>query len=427
MINKFSEALSQKVIAQRWPVFILCLGLSLGIGISGSNALIINNNGITTMFFDNAEAVKVLSTVFLGLLVFLFILLRSIVGTMAVLIVAAASSILSLGIFGWIGIELTPASSIAPALIMSLAVADAVHLIATMRYHTNKKLSRRDAIERSVKISFYPIIITSLTTALGFFGFILNKNTDMQNIGIIAIVGIFIALIFSVTFLPAIMTIWPARIRRDSENSLNLNISEKLCHYVLEKKIISNVAQIGFILFCLYSYLIFPHLNSLGLHVALFVIIISTIISLFFKQALYGVLCMLYGGGCIIAAHFIFDVTNLNAIMLPVIASIMAFGITVDNKIHLFMKANYALKNKGMQATEAVKYAYQTVGSELVSISILLLLSFASFYKSSLLFKTQLASFMLIVITLTLVIDFLIIPKTLEALLKKKKQHTEKD
>lgn len=70
-------------------------------------------------------------TMLVVILVFLTIMLRSILSVIATLIVIIGSVMATMGISGWAGMFLSTATVNVPTLIMTLAVADCVHVIAT--------------------------------------------------------------------------------------------------------------------------------------------------------------------------------------------------------------------------------------------------------------------------------------------------------
>ena len=107
-------------------------------------------------------------TMLLVILVFLTIMLRSVLSVVATLIVIISSVMATMGLSGWAGMFLSTATVNVPTLVMTLAVADCVHVITTMRQSMQNGFSKAHSIERSVSLNFIPILITSVTTAIGF-------------------------------------------------------------------------------------------------------------------------------------------------------------------------------------------------------------------------------------------------------------------
>ncbi len=147
----------------------------------------------------------------LGFIIFtLLILLRGISGTIATFIMIILSIVTAMGLAGWSGILLSPPVMSAPIMILTMAIADAVHLLVTMRHELAIGLSKNKAIIESMRINFRPILVTSLTTILGFLSLNFSDAPPFHDLGNIAAMGVAAAFILSITFLPAIVSILPA-------------------------------------------------------------------------------------------------------------------------------------------------------------------------------------------------------------------------
>jgi len=140
----------------------------------------------------------------------LLVLLRGISGTIATFIMIIMSIMTAMGLAGWSGILLSPPVMSAPIMILTMAVADAVHLLVTMRHELALGMKKNDAMIESMRINFRPIFVTSLTTILGFLSLNFSDAPPFHDLGNIAAMGVAAAFIFSITFLPAVVTILPA-------------------------------------------------------------------------------------------------------------------------------------------------------------------------------------------------------------------------
>ena len=114
---------------------------------------------------DNATLVPLMFGVVILSMVFL---LKTFSGTIATLVVVITSIAAAMGLAGWAGIFLTGPSAGAPTMILTLAVADCVHILTTFFYEMRQGVEKRKALADSLRINFRPIMLTSLTTAIGF-------------------------------------------------------------------------------------------------------------------------------------------------------------------------------------------------------------------------------------------------------------------
>jgi len=148
------------------------------------------------------------------LLLIMVIALRSIAGTIATLAVIGFSTITALGLAGYAGILLTPISVTAPTIILTLAIADSIHILITLRKHMRRGLGKQEALRESIRINAIPVFVTSLTTVVGFLGLNFSDSPPFRDLGNITAMGIAAAWIYSMTLLPAVMSLLPVRVRR---------------------------------------------------------------------------------------------------------------------------------------------------------------------------------------------------------------------
>ena len=150
-----------------------------------------------------------LGAIILGLIVFL----HTISGTVTTVLLLFMSIFAAMGTAGWLGIRLTPPTMSAPTMIMTLAVADSIHFLSTMLFRMRHGDSRNAAIVESLRINFHPIFLTSFTTAIGFLSMNFSDAPPFRDLGNITALGVTYAFVLSVTFLPAMISVLPVRVR----------------------------------------------------------------------------------------------------------------------------------------------------------------------------------------------------------------------
>ena len=141
--------------------------------------------------------------------VVLLLLLKGFSGTAATIILVICSIIIGMGAGGHFGIKLTPPSASAPIIILTIAIAGAVHLLVTMLQEIHKGMSKHDAIVESMRVNFMPIFLTTITTAMGFLSLNSSDAPPFGDLGNMSTFGVLGAFVLTVTFLPAIMFILP--------------------------------------------------------------------------------------------------------------------------------------------------------------------------------------------------------------------------
>lgn len=148
---------------------------------------------------------------YLLIIIALVALTRSAAATVATLGVIFLSVASTMGLVGWAGVKLTPTTSVAPTLIMTLAVADSIHILVTMLTNMRQGMSQREALVDSMRLNMQPVLLTSVTTAIGFLAMNFSDAPPFRELGNITALGIMAAFFFSITLLPATVSILPMR------------------------------------------------------------------------------------------------------------------------------------------------------------------------------------------------------------------------
>ena len=138
--------------------------------------------------------------------------LRSLWGAIGTLLIILMSVVAALGAIGWAGVVLEAGNMSATIIIMTLSVAHCVHVISTMQLIRRDGASRHRSITDSLRINVSPMFITSATTAIGFLSLNFSDPPPLRMLGNITATGVMIALVLSLTFLPAFLALTPSRI-----------------------------------------------------------------------------------------------------------------------------------------------------------------------------------------------------------------------
>jgi len=146
----------------------------------------------------------------------LYLLLRSVSAVLVTFVVIVMSIVAAMGLAGWLGFALTPPSASSPPIILTLAVADCVHILASMLHAMGKGTGKRAAMVESMRINMQPVFLTSLTTVIGFLSMNFSDAPPFRDLGNIVAIGVTAAYLLSVTLLPALTVSLPVRARREA-------------------------------------------------------------------------------------------------------------------------------------------------------------------------------------------------------------------
>lgn len=184
--------------------------------ISVSGASMLDNAFSEASLYDMQTLVPLMFGV---IILLMLLILRSFSATFATLIVITISSIFGMGMAGFFGIKLTPIDASAPIIILSLAIADSLHVLISLKSFLREGMNKPEAIIEAVRVNFMPITITSLTTIIGFLTLNFSDSPPFWHLGNITAMGIFMAWVLSLILLPALMHLLPMKVPKSASKS----------------------------------------------------------------------------------------------------------------------------------------------------------------------------------------------------------------
>ncbi|MEN8134949.1 MAG: MMPL family transporter, partial [Thermodesulfobacteriota bacterium] len=119
------------------------------------------------------------------------------------LIVAMMSVFCTMGLLVGTGNTLHIMSSMIPIFLMPIAVVDSIHILSEFFDSYQTIGDRRKTLEHVMKQLFMPMLYTSLTSAAGFASLALTPIPPVQAFGIFVAIGIMLAWLFTIIFIPA--------------------------------------------------------------------------------------------------------------------------------------------------------------------------------------------------------------------------------
>jgi predicted RND superfamily exporter protein len=162
-------------------------------------------------FSDSAESdIKILIPIMLVVSIGLIgYFLGSLWSTLVTTAVIAGSIVCALGWAGFLGISLSPSSLGAPTILMTMAVADAVHFLAGYYARFEKSGDRIEAMVHSLVDHVPAVFFTSAATIVSFLTLNFSDAPPFRDLGNITAMGVAAAFLLSLTLLPASITFVP--------------------------------------------------------------------------------------------------------------------------------------------------------------------------------------------------------------------------
>jgi predicted RND superfamily exporter protein len=182
-----------------------------------------------------ADAGTLMPLMFVVIFALTWLIVRSLTATVSTLFVIVLSTVVGMGAAGFAGIKLTPIAMSAPIVILTLAVADSIHILMSLKGLMREGMSKTEALVEAVRINFLPVSITSLTTIVGFLSLNFSDSPPYWHLGNITAVGIGAAWIFSLTVLPAALSLLPYRVKKDAGAEWSQRTMDRLAEFVIRR------------------------------------------------------------------------------------------------------------------------------------------------------------------------------------------------
>ena len=120
------------------------------------------------------------------------------------------------GTMAAVGVPIYTVMTMMPVILLAVGCADAIHILSKYYdeaiHHPEK--SAKDVTLATMEELAPPVLMTSITTMAGFLSLLSSELMPMRFFGLFIAVGIFYALVLSLTFLPSILTIMPIKVSR---------------------------------------------------------------------------------------------------------------------------------------------------------------------------------------------------------------------
>ena len=168
------------------------------------------------------------------ILLLVFLQLRGLGGTLGTFLTILLSIASAMGLAGWMGIKLSPPAMTAPTIILTLAVADCVHILANWMHKVRQGEHRNVAMKESLRINFSPVFLTSVTTAIGFLSLNFSDAPPFHDLGNISAMGVMFAWFYAIFFLPALVSVLP--VKKKSETSFGTTMMNRFAEWVISSR-----------------------------------------------------------------------------------------------------------------------------------------------------------------------------------------------
>ena len=148
---------------------------------------------------------------------FLWLTFRRPSGVAVPMLVVGFSILFTLAIMVVFEVPLNTITSALPVFLISIGVADGIHMFSEYRENRIEGLPREKAVCLMLDKLALPVTMTSITTAVGFLSLTVSDIVPIFTFGIFVAVGTLLAMLLSLIFIPALLMVLPEKVSVSQE------------------------------------------------------------------------------------------------------------------------------------------------------------------------------------------------------------------
>ncbi len=128
------------------------------------------------------------------------------------LLEVGACLVWTFGVMGWLGFPVYLTTAVLPVILTSIGLADEIHVFwrYQRRLEADEDAPHPAAVRATMADMTRPVVLTSVTSAVGFLSFLASSIEPVRSFGVFAAAGILFCMVFSLTVIPAALTLLPA-------------------------------------------------------------------------------------------------------------------------------------------------------------------------------------------------------------------------
>ena len=155
------------------------------------------------------EDMKIMMPLLIAVIgIVLLVIFRTWRGTLLPLMVMTTSIIWTFGLMVLLGYPLYTISTMLPIILVAVGIGDGVHLMSAYydKVLNNPHESAKNIVKETTHKLGPPLIMTSVTTAIGFLALTFAEMPPFRVFGVFALIGILLSWVITITLLPAVLS-----------------------------------------------------------------------------------------------------------------------------------------------------------------------------------------------------------------------------
>lgn len=179
----------------------------------------------TMAYLGPRDMKRMVPIVILVIIVVLLLVLRSVKNAIFTLLVVLFSTVWTFGLMAALNIPIYALSTMIPVMLIAIGVADGIHLYSHLRLFLgeNPDASKKEAIMDMIHGMWKPVVMTSVTTAVGFISLLTSQVYPIKYFGLFTAFGVMAAMLFSLVLIPAGIMVFGLPKRKKQKESTSRN------------------------------------------------------------------------------------------------------------------------------------------------------------------------------------------------------------
>ncbi|MBQ0796905.1 MMPL family transporter [Zhongshania sp.] len=172
-------------------------------------------NAVTMEFIMNGvfEAAGLILMMVLLIVILLWALFRSLSAVLWSLLVVIFAGFWAIGAGAWLGVSYTTMMTLTVMLVLAVGIASCVHILSAYTLFCRQGADHQYAMTKAYRKTGLPILLTSLTTAVGMLSLTLTDMPVIQVFGATSAMAVIFSFILIFTLLPCALDLWHPKLR----------------------------------------------------------------------------------------------------------------------------------------------------------------------------------------------------------------------
>ncbi|KAA3610066.1 MAG: hypothetical protein D8M58_07490 [Calditrichaeota bacterium] len=212
----------------------------------------------TMALLGPADMKRMVPIVLVVIILVLLGVMRSIKNTIFTMLVVLFSTVWTFGLMAAVNIPIYAVSTMIPVMLIAIGVADGIHLYSHLDLFllSNPNARKLDAVRDMIHGMWKPVVMTSITTAVGFISLLTSEVYPIKYFGLFTAFGVLMAMVFSLVLIPVGVLLFglPKRKKiaekeKKESGHIAFTLAEKLVQYkyvtIITVAVISVLSIVG--------------------------------------------------------------------------------------------------------------------------------------------------------------------------------------